>query len=376
MNWSRLASVLLTLLLASSAGCGGATSPGMSTSSATPLAIVGADVSSLAAVEHAGGVFSDALGTADALTILKRNGVTHVRLRLFHAPDTTTERVNSLAYDLALARRARQQGLQVILDIHYSDDWADPGHQATPAAWIALGEQSLRDSVFAYTRDVVAAFRAAGATPDIIQLGNEVNGGMLWPSGHADKLDSEWAKFAALLTAGRDGARAALAGVSSVRFMHHVADARTVTWHMDHLLPHLDWKPDLIGVSYYPFWHGDMTQFRASIGEIANRYAVPIVVAETAYPWTNQSFDRAPDAWHGTPEAWMPPFTPQGQATFLAQLESAIRATPGGLGAGVVYWEPAWLPSARFGSPVDNLTLFDATGRALPGLAQLGATRP
>lgn len=344
------------------------TTPITPTPTTTPLTIVGVDVSSLLAVEAAGAVFSDGGVRDDPLAILKRNGVNYVRVRLFHTPDRSHELVNDLSYDVRLATRAKAVGLKLLLDIHYSDSWADPGKQTKPAVWRSLAFNPLRDSVFAYTRDVVSAFRDAGATPDMIQIGNEVNVGMLWPDGHADKDDAEWARFAQLVKAGRDGARAALGTGAGVLFMHHVADPQHVVWHMDNLLRHME-LPDVIGVSYYPVWHGDLAQFRTRLAAIAIKYGKPIVIAEVAYPWTNEFFDGYPDVYHGAPATGMPAYSRTGQAEFFTRFLGALKETPNGLGAGFIYWEPAWLPSASFGSPMDNLTLFDQTGAALPALA-------
>ncbi|GAC1516942.1 MAG: hypothetical protein NVS1B4_15270 [Gemmatimonadaceae bacterium] len=362
------------------ASCGApATKDGTSPTAPTPppppppapsALIVGADVSSLPAVEGAGGVFSENGVRGDALAILRRNGFNYARVRLFHTPDRSRELVNDLALDLTLARRVKAAGLKLLLDIHYSDSWADPGKQTKPAAWQRLTFDQLRDSVFAYSRDVVTAFRNAGASPDMIQIGNEVNVGILWPEGHADKQDAEWARFALLVKAGRDGARAALGTGSDVQFMHHIADPAHVVWHMDNVSRHLE-LPDVIGVSYYPMWHGDLARFRARMSDIAIRYGRPIVIAETVYPWTDHTFDSYPDVYHGTPDAGMPAYTPAGQADFFRQFIAALRETPKGMGYGFFYWEPAWLPSALFGSPVDNLTLFDQNGTTLPALGAI-----
>ena len=363
----RVPAALLALVLASACG-GDTTAPAQP---AVPgLDIVGADVSSLSAVEAAGGRFSDGGVAGDPIAILRQNGVNYIRLRLFHAPDTTTERVNSLAYDLGLAQRVKQAGLKLLLDVHYSDTWADPGRQDMPVAWQGLDSATLRDTVFAYTRDVVAAFRARGVLPDMIQLGNEVNTGFLWPAGHADASDADWGRYAALLQSARDGVQAALGAGEHVAIMHHVADPRAVTWHMDHLLAHIA-KPDVIGVSYYPFWHGDLQTARAALAEAATKYQLPIVIVETAYPWTNDWYDATTDVYHGSPAAGMPPYTPAGQATYIDIVTDLVRSIPASHGAGFFYWEPAWLPSATFGSPMDNMTLFDQHGAALPALARL-----
>ena len=175
--------------------CGQPSVPTGATAAPARSLIVGADMSSLLAVEAAGARFSQDGVRGDPLAILKRNGFNYIRLRLFHTPDRTMGLVNSLPYDVLLASRAKQAGFKLLLDLHYSDTWADPGKQSKPAAWAALAFDQLRDSVFAYTRDVVAALDAASAAPDMIQLGNEVNVGMLWPEGHADQVDADWARL-------------------------------------------------------------------------------------------------------------------------------------------------------------------------------------
>jgi arabinogalactan endo-1,4-beta-galactosidase len=229
----------------------------------------------------------------------------------------------------------------------------------------------LRGAVYEYTRGVVDEFKRAGAAPDMIQIGNEINTGMMWPDGRADKNAAEWRKLAQLLQAGRDGAKAALGTGSKTTFLHHVADPHHVVWHMDNLLKH-DELPDIIGVSYYAAWHGDLASFRKNLDAIAAKYARPIVVVEVAYPWTEQSFDTYPDVSHEKPAAGMPAHTKEGQAEFYRRFIAEIKATPQGRGAGFMVWEPAWLPNAKFGSPMDNMTLFDQNGAALPSLKAIG----
>ncbi len=333
---------------------------------AAPM-IVGADVSVLTSTEQAGGTFSENGKKGDPLLVLKRNGFNYVRLRLFHTPDKKRELLNDLSYDVALAKRAQAVGLKVLLDFHYSDTWADPGKQFKPAAWEKMSFEQLRGAVFEYTRGAVEAFKNAGATPDMIQIGNEINTGMMWPDGKADKEDAGWQKLAQLLQAGREGARAALRNGSKTQFLHHVADPHHVVWHMDNLLKH-DALPDILGVSYYPIWHGDLASFRRNMDAIAAKYARPIVIVEVAYPWTNAAFDKYPDVHHGQNAAGMPEYTKAGQSEFYRRFITELKATPGGRGAGFFVWEPAWLPNAKFGSPMDNMTLFDQNGEALPAL--------
>jgi len=230
-----------------------------------------------------------------------------------------------------------------------------------------LNFEQLQGAVFEYTRNAVAQLKRADAAPDMIQIGNEINTGMLWEDGRADKDDAGWRRFAQLVKAGRDGAGAALGSDSKVLFMHHVAEPKHIIWHFDNLLKH-DTGFDVIGVSYYPFWHGDLSEFTQRMKGIAAKYDKPIIIAETAYAWTEQPFDEHRNVYHGKPAPGMPAYDAAGQAEYFRRFLAALKAIPNGRGAGFFYWEPAWLPSKDFGSPVDNTTLFDQNGVALPAL--------
>ena len=160
---------------------------------------MGADVSFLAQAEHEGVVFKDGGTPHPGLQILKDHGYNWIRLRLFHTP---TQLPNDLPYTIALAKDAKKLGFKFLLDYHYADDWADPGKQPTPKAWQGKSHQELVEAVFDYTRDTMALFRDAGVLPDMVQVGNEVINGMLWPDG---KLPENWDNFAQLIYAGING---------------------------------------------------------------------------------------------------------------------------------------------------------------------------
>jgi arabinogalactan endo-1,4-beta-galactosidase len=386
-------SALTVCTMGTAQGAPGAESPTSAPAASAPATrpaawppgqfILGADVTMLTKVEHAGGVFSIfstasvAGRRADPLAILKDSGFTHIRLRLFHTPSGKGPLCCDLAYILPLAQRAKRAGLRVMLDLHYSDTWADPAHQSKPAAWAAMNFEELKGAVFEYTRGVVEALALAGVRPDVIQLGNEVNMGMLHPDGKTTSPE-QWERFAQLLKSARAGARAGLGPAAGsderpVRFMHHLGEPKIVIWHMDNLLQH-GFEPDLIGISYYPFWHGTLAELQAHLNRIAVKYGKDIVIAETAFPWTNRHFDADGDLFHvKLPDPNSPPATPEGQAEFYRRLLTLLRAVPAGHGAGMIPWEPTWLPSARFGSPMDNLTLFDEKGQALPALGAIRA---
>ena len=163
------------------AGCGGHETTSSTVVPPVALALRGADVSALARIEQGGGVFRDSGRAGDALAILRSRGANLFRLRLFVSPNDSDVQVNDLAYTAAMAGRVKAAGAKLLLDIHYSDTWADPGHQTTPAAWSSLGFDSLEAEVERYTDSVVGVLKQAGALPDIVQVGNEIDGGMLWP---------------------------------------------------------------------------------------------------------------------------------------------------------------------------------------------------
>ena len=177
---------------------------------------VGADVSFLKAAEDAGNTFKDQGRAKPGSEILRDHGYNWVRLRIFHTP---TDLPNNLDYTIASAKSAKALGFRILLDFHYSDTWADPGKQFTPKAWKSLSHDQLVKAVFAYTRDTIAAFRSAGVLPDIVQVGNEVIAGMLWPDG---RLPEHWDNFAALLKAGIAGVAAGAGDGPRPRIMIHI----------------------------------------------------------------------------------------------------------------------------------------------------------
>lgn len=342
--------------------------------------VLGADLSSLPRVEAAGGVLRSADGApADAVALLRAAGFRAVRLRLWHAP---ADGACGLAETLAMALRARAAGCDILLDIHYSDTWADPGRQSPPAAWAGLGLAALADSVRAYTRDVVATFVARGVAPRWVQVGNEVTGGMLWEAGRLAGGDrgGGWDRLALLLQAGADGVREGAAAASAApQVVLHLDrgcdNAGSRRW-LDQAIAR-EVRFDAIGLSYYPWWHGSTAALAANLGDLAARYGKPLLVVETAYPWTTAWFDDTHNPV-GAGAALVPelPASPAGQGDFLARVMAIVAGVPGGLGAGLFWWEPAWIAAPGHGSPWENCALFDDRGRALPALAGAAATMP
>lgn len=312
---------------------------------------VGADVSFLAKCEQDGVVFKENGKPVDVLALLREHHYNWVRLRLFHDPAASSDKLpNDLPYTLALARRAHILGFHILLDLHYSDTWADPGKQFTPAAWSKLKHKQLVEQVFIYTHDTLAAFAREGLTPDMVQVGNEITNGMLWPDG---KLPDNWDNFADLLQAGISGVEAGTANGPRPRIMIHIersGDFDAAVWFFDNLIAH-HVRFDVIGLSYYPFWHGNIATLRGNLHDLALRYRLPIMVVETAANWTPSGRSaKKPDF----------PETPAGQLAFLRAVNAAVRAIPNGLGQGVFWWEPA------AEGPLRGRGFFDNDGNVLP----------
>ena len=326
---------------------------------------IGADLSFLAQAEGQGVVFKDNGQPKPGLAIFKDHGYNWVRLRIFHTP---TQLPNDLNYTLALAKEAKQLGYKFLLDFHYSDTWADPQKQFTPRAWEDMSHDELEEAVFAYTRDTISAFRDAGAMPDMVQIGNEVIGGMLWPDG---KLPKNWANFADLLKAGIRGVNAGTTNAG-------LADASRVAAPRPKIMIHIDRggdrgatesflnhcrkygvQYDVIGQSYYPWWHGSLDNLRDNLAFMANEYDKDVILVEVAYNWRPAEYRKEPGPF---------PETPEGQRQFLAEVDRIVRATPHGRGKGVFWWEPA---VAR--SPIASRGMFDHDGNALPVISVFDA---
>lgn len=321
---------------------------------------IGADVSFLAKCEQDGVVFKENGQPRDVLAVLREHHYNWVRLRIFHDPSASADKLpNDLNYTIALARRAKALGFNLLLDLHYSDSWADPGQQPTPAAWSKLKHKQLVEQVFAYTRDTIAAFAEAGVMPQMVQVGNEITHGMLWPDG---KLPDNWDNFADLLNAGIHGVEAGRGSHPKPRIMIHIersGDYDAAVWFFDNLIAH-HVPFDVMGLSYYPFWHGNIAKLRGNLHDLALRYRHPIIVVEAAYNWT--------PGGEAAKEADFPE-SPEGQKAFLIAVDAAVRAIPNALGQGVFWWEPAAEGGLR------GRSFFDNEGNVLPVMSTFDTPR-
>ena len=296
--------------------------------------VLGADISFLPQLEARGMKFTDHGQPKDAIQILKDHHFNYIRLRIFNNPAADSgyspgKGFCDLPHTLAMAKRVRAAGLRLLLDFHYSDTWADPQKQFKPAAWHDLHGPALAQAVHDYTRDVLAALLAQGTPPDMVQVGNEISHGMLWPDGNVQLPDSA-ARYATL-------AQLVKAGVAAVRetsprslVMLHIAlggqTALSDAW-LDRMqaagVPF-----DVIGESYYPKWHGTIADLQANLTQLTGRYPQDVVVVEYSErkPEVNEVVFGLPHGkgrgtfiWEPL-NTWEAVFDKQGQANALLPL--------------------------------------------------------
>lgn len=357
--------------------------------------VKGADISTLAELEKQGAKFYNTQHQRqDPIAILKANGINTVRLRLWVDPYDSTGKAygggtNDLPTTLALAKRAKAAGMQILLDLHYSDFWTDPGKQFKPKAWEKLTFPQLETRVHDYTRDTLARFKTEGVLPDIVQIGNELNGGMLWPEGKSwGQNGGEFDRLAALLNAGITGLRENLSDPGQVKIMLHLAEGTKndmFRWWFDEITRR-QVPFDVIGLSMYTYWNGPISALKANMDDISQRYQKDVMVVEAAYAYTLKNCDSAENSFQAKEEKEGGyPATVEGQAAYLHDLMQAVLAVPNHRGKGVVYWEPTWIavPGNTWATPEgmkyihdewnqgnarENQALFDCQGNVLPSI--------
>jgi arabinogalactan endo-1,4-beta-galactosidase len=338
--------------------------------------IKGVDLSFVDEVETEGGIYYEDGKPVDVIELLHRSGVNAVRLRLWHTPSGGYCDLNRT---IQMAKRVKKHNMHFLLDFHYSDYWADPGKQIKPKAWEALSFDALVAEVRSYTEDVLLAFDKEDVLPDMVQIGNEITNGMLWEEGKIYKEENgkkieEWDSILALVKAGLEGVRAVSDKVETMIHIDRGGDNEGTRKFYDHI-EESNLTYDVIGLSYYPWWHGPYEDFEHNLIDIANRYQKKINVVEVAYPWTIPDeipqVDEAPDIRENLVQGY--PATPVGQKEYLTKLMATVKNVPNNLGHGIYYWEPCWIPSKEEWSVGhennwSHLTLFDYEGNKLEGL--------
>ncbi|MBQ8278536.1 MAG: glycosyl hydrolase 53 family protein [Roseburia sp.] len=351
--------------------------------------IKGADVSLTDELEERNAVYYLNGEKKDLFEILKECGINMVRLRLWNHPYSEEGEpygggCNDLETTIKLAKRVVKNEMQLMLDFHYSDFWADPAKQFKPKAWVALQGEELERVVYEYTKETLLRLKTEELMPAVVQVGNEITNGFLWPDGHVENLE----QMARLL---KEGIRAVREICPDAKIMLHL-DFGTNNelynkWFSDIEPYNLDY--DIIGMSYYPYWNGSLDLLVENMNDISSRFDKDVIIAETAIGYTTDNLGckvavyseelEKKTAFTGTKE---------GQKQFLETLYGKVKQVKNQRGIGVVYWEPAWLPipdcawalptgceymndKAELGNSWGNQALFDADGNANPALIHI-----
>jgi arabinogalactan endo-1,4-beta-galactosidase len=291
----------------------------------------------------------------DMLTTLKKEGVNTIRLRLWKDPVDAHSGFNEVKN---FAQEIKSQGMKVWITVHYSDTWADPGAQQKPAAWSASSFTQLKDSVYAYTKKIIAEIN-----PDYIQIGNEINAGFLWPEGNISNLT----QMTDLL---KQGIKAVRDQSPQTKIMlHYAGHENAVSFYA--ALSTLDY--DIIGLSYYPLWHGkNLDQLQSNLNTLSSQFNKDIVIAETAYPFSFGWNDYTNNVIGLSSQILTEyPATVQGQKDFLTRMKTIVLNTP--KGTGLCYWGAEFIAFkgniSTNCSPWENQALWDFNNQALPAIS-------
>ena len=357
--------------------------------------VKGMDLSTLLELEKCGAKYYVDGTETDILDIMKKYDVDTIRIRLWNDPwsesgESYGAGENDLKTTLAIAKKVTDAGLGVLLNFHYSDFWADPGKQFPPKEWAYADANALEKYVYDYTKDVLLKLKRLDLLPEMVQVGNEITNGLMWPHGKWDNVDN----IARFISA---GIRAVREISPDSRVMLHLDcggnNARCREWFDAYVQRGEDF--DVIGLSYYPFWHGTIDDLTNNMNDLSQRYQKDVIVAEVSMGFTMEDYaDReklSPEQRKGMAtkphlaEAVEYPMTPEGQSAFMQKVMERITQVPEGRGKGFYYWEPAWIPmpgcgwaneeSLNYiqdpgpgGNEWANQALFDYDGNALPAL--------
>ena len=331
----------------------------------------GVDISSLLELEDNGLKLYNVAGMeVDALDLCQENGVNSVRLRIWNEPSRVPEAKGycDLEKTLIMAKRIKEKRMHFMLDFHYSDFWADPGKQRKPYAWEHLSPDELVQAVYDYTKEVLECLTKEGCQPDMVQVGNEIRSGMLFPDGEVPNF----MQLAKLLNAGIQAVRDVN---PKIRVMIHLDQGGKYVFLKEWfdsimaagLLPF-----DVIGVSFYPFWHGTFMDLKNSLEGLVERYKLPVIVVETAHPW-RRSVDGFVTEEQERIAGFCAGVEEQGQV--LKLLMNIVASVSNDMGCGVYYWEPLVVPMEGQSSWANNMGVLDLNGHVLPGFMQFGFER-
>ena len=365
--------------------------------------VKGMDLSTLLELERCGAKYYDNGEERDLLAIMKSYDVDTIRIRLWNDPWSETGESygageNDLKTSLEIAKRVTAAGFGVLLNFHYSDFWADPGKQIKPKAWADYGVKELEQAVYDYTLESMQTFLDAGVNITMVQVGNELSNGLLWPEGKVPNYDN----IATFVNAGIRAVRKADAAIPVMIHLDNGGNNALYREWFDNFTKRGE-DFEIIGLSYYPFWHGSLQMLNDNMNDIAERYGKDLVIAEVSMGSTMEDYknyeklsDEERKGYATRPalvEKIEYPMTKQGQYDFMEDFLNRISHIKGGKGMGFFYWEPAWIPvpgsgwatpaSLKYmndpgpcGNEWANQALFDYDGNALPTLSLIRDFKP
>ena len=365
--------------------------------------VKGMDLSTLLELERCGAKYYDNGEERDLLAIMKSYDVDTIRIRLWNDPWSETGESygageNDLKTSLEIAKRVTAAGFGVLLNFHYSDFWADPGKQIKPKAWADYGVKELEQAVYDYTLESMQTFLDAGVNITMVQVGNELSKGLLWPEGKVPNYDN----IATFVNAGIRAVRKADAAIPVMIHLDNGGNNALYREWFDNFTKRGE-DFEIIGLSYYPFWHGSLQMLNDNMNDIAERYGKDLVIAEVSMGYTMEDYknyeklsDEERKGYATRPalvEKIEYPMTKQGQYDFMEDFLNRISHIKGGKGKGFFYWEPAWIPvpgsgwatpaSLKYmndpgpcGNEWANQALFDYDGNALPTLSLIRDFKP
>ena len=325
----------------------------------------GVDLSMLKQVEDNAGLFYDNGNQIDPIQEFNSKGINTVRIKIWHNPLLN---YNDLESVLEIAERVKDAELDLLLDFHYSDTWADPSNQNKPAAWENLNFETLCDSIEQYSRYVITKLKNQNTLPKYVQIGNETDCGFLWPDGYVcgeSNNDIQWNKLRDLFMHAIEGVNTALDFEDSLKIISHVSSGGN--WFFGNLLEE-DIPIDILAISYYPMWHGTLADLNQNINMLATQFGKPVLVVETAYPFTLSWNDNTNNIL-GLETQLLDGYeaSEEGQFSFLYDLISLVHDND--FGYGICYWAPDWISTSQFGSPWENQALFDFDGQLLDAVS-------
>ena len=315
---------------------------------------VGGDISLLPSYEAVKTPYKDARGTTISDVLAYLHDTCHwnaARVRLFVNPVIINPddgkhqgEVQDLPYVKALGKRIKEAGMTFLLDFHYSDTWADPTKQTIPVAWTSIAQgEPMANQVYEYTKQCLTELVAAGATPDFIQVGNEISYGMLWASKDSDMVspnsdysqyEANWQKLSSYLNAGAKACREVCPEAKIIIHIERTTSASQCVNFFNYIgKSNVDY--DIIGLSYYPFWHGYFSKLSTTIDQLKNAFPTkPVQIVETAY--YNAYFPTDGSATYKTTDKWAA--SESGQNAYLQDLCEELKKHDNV--TGLYYWFP------------------------------------